>query len=517
MMVCDLKIKTKLTDVLGEEMFNVCLADPVKALAFSQLLSFAIADFDKTHNLDAVISNKLLEVRAELGEELCLWYAKNHQGLVDILTILNSHLKTSAEVKQIKETLHQLLAAIDANNYEAKITSLLSASQPKAETKQLLELIEKAQINQVRDLFRLSTLTLDERTNVPLFNFLKWLSEDKQASLRDGLHSLFKKHRDKEIIRKRAQGATLEETSTTSGLTHEGVRLIEKKFQNRFDDYIAKLKPHYILYAFGKNNCYISFAELKERLGDLATIFTYCLKVSNCPTAHWSDELNGFIIGDGKWYEQFKNYKKDLPEILACESVAELIADIIKKLALPLEFNATKSLVLADYNLSGKVYLKKRISLSRMYFAVLEKYYPNGIKLYDDSESIRFRNYVRSLFGDVYLPENNRAIDVRLTELTILCDRGKRILPSGIKIPRELLSKIHDAIIQLDRNVIMFMELFERFKNELLENSNITNKYFLQGVLRQNYSNEFDFTRYTLKKDPSLNSNHFQSPEKIPS
>jgi len=68
---------------------------------------------------------------------------------------------------------------------------------------------------------------------------------------------------------------------------------------------------------------------------------------------------------------------------------------------------------------------------------VLEKHYPDGIKLYDNSEAIRFRNYVRWLFGDVYLPENNRAIDVRLTNLTILCDRGKRILPSGIKIPIE--------------------------------------------------------------------------------
>ena len=135
-----------------------------------------------------------------------------------------------------------------------------------------------------------------------------------------------------------------------------------------------------------------------------------------------------------------------------------------------------------------------------MYYVVLEKYYPDGIKLYDDSEAIRFRNYVRGLFGDVDLPENNRAIDVRVTELTILCDKGKRILPNGIKIPIELLRKIHDAIIEFDRNEILFRELFERFKNELLENSNITNKYFLQGVLKQNYSYEFNFTRHTLKK-----------------
>ena len=241
-------------------------------------------------------------------------------------------------------------------------------------------------------------------------------------------------------------------------------------------------------------------------LGDLSDIFIYCLKKSNCSTAHWSDELKGFIIGDRKWYEQLKEYKEGLPEILDYESVDELLANIIDHLALPIAFDDTKKIVLVDYSLFGKVYLKKRISLSRMYYAVLEKYYPEGIKLYDASETIRFRNYVRGLFGDVYLPESNRAIDVRLTDLTILCDRGKRILPSGIKIPIELLRKIHAAILELDNNVIMFIELFERFRIELLENSNITNKYFLQGVLRQNYSNEFDFTRYTLKKELSCSS-----------
>jgi len=143
--------------------------------------------------------------------------------------------------------------------------------------------------------------------------------------------------------------------------------------------------------------------------------------------------------------------------------------------------------------------LKKRMNLSQMYCAVLEKYYPTGIKLYDKSEIIRFRNYVRELFGEVYLPKYNRAIEKRLTDLTILCDRGKRILPSGIKISIALLRKIHTAIIEFEGNEIMYIELFERFKNELLAN-NITNQYFLQGVLRQNYSNEFIFTRYSLRR-----------------
>jgi len=496
----DLKTKAQLIDVLGEEMFNVCLVSPDKATAFSCLFSFSIAEFDQANGIDSEISNKLLQIQEELGEELCIWYSKYHKRLGYLTAILSSYVDDYENARKIKEKLHQLIASIDSHNYEARVTPLISAYGMNDETFGLSELFKRAKVYYVRDLTRLLTLTIDEKDTARLIRFMKWLSEDKLASLINEFHNLFKKNRDEEIIRKRAKGATLENTSTDYRFTHEGIRLIEKKFKGRFDSFILRLMPHYILYAFSKNACYISIDDLHERLGDLSDIFTYCLKASTCPTAYWSEQLKGFIIGDRKWYNQLMVYKKGLPEILDCESVDDLITDIMDNLVLPIIFEDAKRFILVDYRLSGTVYLKRRMSLSRMYYAVLDKYYPDGIKLYNNSETIRFRNYVLRLFGDVYLPENNRAIDVRLTDLTILCDRGKRILPSGIKISIELLSKIHDAIIQFDKNEIMFIELFERFKDELLENSNITNKYFLQGVLKHNYSHEFNFTRYACKK-----------------
>lgn len=493
--------------ILGMEMMNVCLEHPDKAVAFSLLFSFSIAEFDKANGINSEISNRLLEIKELLGEDLCIWYSKNYKGLKCLISILKSYVDTYENAKKNKDEvneLNQLIKSLPCNNYEAKITPLISAFGAKDETSGLAELFERAKIFYVRDLLSIVTLTIDKKHILQIIRIVKWLSEDKKALLKAELHNLSKNDRDEEILRKRAKGATLEQTSEAYALTHEGVRQIEKKFQGRFDRYITGTMPHYILYAFSKNSGYISLNDITELLGSLSDIFIYSLKKSNCATAHWSVELNGFIIGDGKWYEQLIEFKKGLPEILDSGSVDELIANLIDNLSLPLSFDDARRLVLVEYILIGNIYLKKRVSLSRMYYAVLEKYYPDGIKLYDDSESIRFRNYVRELFGDVHLPENNRAIDVRLTELTILCDKGKRILPSGIKIPIELLRIIYEAIIEVDRNVISFQDLFQRFKNELLENSNITNKYFLQGVLRHNYSKEFDFTRYTLKKRVKL-------------
>jgi hypothetical protein len=499
-------LKAKIIDVLGEEMYNFCLENPGKATAFSWLLSFSIADFDKANGINSRISNIILQVKEELGEELCIWYVKNHQGLIDIQIILNTYVNSHENVKNNQERFNKLLETIDSNNYKARIVPLISAFEAQDETNRLLEFFERTKINNVYDLLRLSSFRIDEKDYVQLDKFINWLSEDKKAILRNELHNLSKRDRDEAIIRKRAKGASLVKTSKDYAITHEGIRQIEKRYQERFNRYVIRLMPHYILYAFSKNISYISVDDIIELLGDSADIFIYCLKKGKYSTAHWSNELNGFIIGDIKWYEQLKVHTQGLPKMLYSESLDELIVGICENLGLSITFEDTKRFVLVDYTLSGKVYLKKRMSLSQMYNAVLKKYYPEGINLYDDTEVIRFRNYVCELFGDVYIPERNRAIEVRLTEITILCDRGKRILPSGVEISTELLRKIHDEIVKSNRNEITFSALFERFKNELLKDSNITNKYFLQGVLKLNYSNEFNITRYTVKKDLSCSS-----------
>ncbi|PKM79179.1 MAG: hypothetical protein CVU88_07110, partial [Firmicutes bacterium HGW-Firmicutes-13] len=78
---------------------------------------------------------------------------------------------------------------------------------------------------------------------------------------------------------------------------------------------------------------------------------------------------------------------------------------------------------------------------------------------------------------------------------------GRYILPDQIRLDEEVLSNIHQFIIDSDRNVIMFGELFERFKAELLDKTSITNRFYLQGVLRYKYEKEFYFAKDLLIKD----------------
>lgn len=442
--------RAKIIAALGEEMYDACMGNPDKNIVLFRLLKLAVAEIEQAGGIDSEYLNRLIAVKNVLGEEFCIWCLKNYKGVSDLINILSPYAEAYEDMEKTRKKVNRLFDALDANNQDVILA--------------------------------------------------EWLDEGKKATLKNELIRLFKKDRDEGIIRKRAAGATLEETCMDYNISRERVRQIERKLQKRFDSYISRLNPHYILYAFSKNRGYLSVDAIKELFGDLADIFIYCLQKCNCSSAHWSDELKGFIVGDRVWYQKLKDYIEELPEMLEIEVVDDKIAEIINKITMPIAIEDVRRIVLSAYSLSGKVYLKRRLRLFRMYHAVLAKYYPDGIKLYDGFELRRFRGYVRELFGDVKLPANDRAIYSRLIAITVLCNRAKYILPGGINISEGLLQKINAAIIESDRDVIMIKELFERFKDELLEHSNITNRYFLQGALKQNYSAEFYFTRDALYK-----------------
>ena len=499
-MVFDLDTVTLLIDVLGDEMVKFCLENPEKAIAFAWLFSFSIAEFDQKYNIKSGVSKLLLSAQEAIGEDLCVWCANNFQELPKITAALDSCRKSSDRLKKSRGDLKQLLQAVNPYNSKAKISSLIKAFSP-AGGENLIRLFRGAEIEYLSKINRLNSQRLDEEDLPDLRQFLRWLREDRAALMIREFQNLFGKSRYREIIRGRIEGATLQQMSLGLGISRQRVRQLEQKILSRFNNYVAGFSPHYVLSAFSENSDCVTADDICQFFGDLTDIFIFCLQENNCPSARWHSELQSFIIGGGDWYERLIERRQQLPEQIGLETVNPLLAELTSDLELPITFITARKILLSHHKLYGKVYLRRKMSLAAMYSLVLKKYYPNGIKLYNEAEAHRFRHYVHKLFGNVYLPENNRAIAVRLADLTILCDKGKRILPDCVVIPRELLAKIHDAILQSEQPEIMFKDLFEQFKNELLSNTNISNRYFLQGLLRYSYAREFTFTRYTVRKN----------------
>jgi len=153
------------------------------------------------------------------------------------------------------------------------------------------------------------------------------------------------------------------------------------------------------------------------------------------------------------------------------------------------------------YKLSGSIYYSGRLTLEDKYKYILRNYYPDGIKLYTEQETGRFRSYIETLFGDVRIPENNRAIDGRIAAISVLCDKGRYIHPSYIVVDQSLLERIFNYIRKSDKMSFSFAELFGIFEDDLRQSSNISNQFFLQGVLGHYCRESLFFRKDTVSKE----------------
>ena len=116
-----------------------------------------------------------------------------------------------------------------------------------------------------------------------------------------------------------------------------------------------------------------------------------------------------------------------------------------------------------------------------------------------------FRYVAAEEYGCKNLPEKNRAISARLSDIGILCGRGKYRPKKKSYISKNLADKIYRYIVDSPSVIFMTNTLFNVFEDELLE-FGIDNKYYLQGVLRELYDSEFVFRRDYISKNESVTS-----------
>ncbi len=437
-----------------------------------------------------------------LGEEMFSWCLENHEGVIDLISILQSYSKEYLRVQKVRAELNQLFSAIDVSNHDAKIPPLVLAFKSNEENQGLLQLLEEHRVSYVKQLKNLCSIDTYPTEVTDLTDFMKWLSKDIKNLILKELPTIFKKDREKEVLIKRIEGYTLEEIGNEFNITRERVRQIELKVLRQFERYLSKFSPHYICYAFSENFGFLSADDIKKLMGDLSNIIVYCLRQSDVPEIKWLEKLDGFAVGDGAWYNQISKYIELLPDVFEASELGSYVQKALESLSTDVNYNLIEKVILSDCTLTGNIFSTKKINKANAYLKILEKYYPYGIKLFDDFEMMRFRDYSKILFGDdIDLPDNDRAICARIAALTVLCDRGKYILPSRIRYDQKTFDQIYDFIIGSERNVIMFAELFERFKTELLEKTSVNNRFYLQGVIKYKYPNDFLYTKDTLIKD----------------
>lgn len=149
---------------------------------------------------------------------------------------------------------------------------------------------------------------------------------------------------------------------------------------------------------------------------------------------------------------------------------------------------------MVSYKKYGKWFIRGNVNLARLYKIIMKKYYPDGLHIYSEQNLNEFKMHLYNEFGDVTIPENDRAIYIRIADGCILRDRGTYIPPECAKISSKLLNDIAEYIDNAGE-ITYVSDLFQIFKNRLLKESNIDNHYYLYGVLQYHFKYRFEFMR----------------------
>lgn len=312
-----------------------------------------------------------------------------------------------------------------------------------------------------------------------------------------------KNDREFQIYIMRSEGFSLQEIADENSCTRERVRQIESKFDKKVSPIISSIIENY----FRENSInYISTNEVLDFFDDddLDKVIMYNLKRSDnyeflsfaeiflkksSQTQNTTAKLYQLakdFVGEGiNLFDELDN----LDDMLSNAGYNYIDADAF--LNLLEECNAQ---FYGDYVLFGKK------SYSFLCYKIVEEYFPNGINLYLESDIDRLRNLVHQKFGDVKLPDNDRAIATALSRYLIISGRGVANSINHIHFEYDTIQRIKDYIDDNPLNTLYFREIFNEFEGLLAITTSIDNYHCLHGVLQYCYPKDYTFSRDTLSK-----------------
>lgn len=330
--------------------------------------------------------------------------------------------------------------------------------------------------------------------------FVNWMAYDLQIEFEDFLEGVFsrKSSNTERVIELRAKKMTLQQIGDELGITRERVRQIEKKIVDPFCRWqrIKKFLPR--LSADFDGETILEATDFQDIFGNRTEVLLYLLQCADDEFFSYDRDTDTVIIVDDDITDFARDFVEKMPDELELSDVDGYRNAALNEHDIPVDIFDRE--VSSQYNLSGSHYHRNKLSLEKMYQIVLKRYYPSGMNIHDDAELDRFRSLLVNEFGEVSLPQKNRSISAAIGRCCILCGRGKYRVKDNEKIPHELMSRIHDYIMTSERSLFFMNEIFLEFENELKE-AGIDNRFFLQGVLREEYDNELFFRRDYVSKD----------------
>lgn len=465
--------------------------------------SIVLGDFSFADKLDlSDEENKILcqfkEAFNVLGDEFAFDCVVSPDKVFPIISMLNffqNKMRRHYEIRRLLENLPEKRKRNKALPYIFAFTS------SDAE-RRILQGLCRSENTTIMEM--VITANLENNTYYLLFKrFLEWCSFDLHAEISGLFKKLYKTERNRLVIEGRSSKRTLEQIGIELGVTRERIRQIEVKVKKKFAHCCSQIRIISKISAERNGDQVLTPLEIEEYCGEYAQELIFLLRSYESTNYTYDQQLDIFVIGNESIQDQVNQYVETLPNIIRVDKFSQILKTASEDTDIPSEM--FEKAFLNSYRLTGNLYHRYRLSLASIYEKILEKYYPEGLKIYDPDEIEKFRQHTIMEYGNIELPQNDRALAARIASICILCGKGIYKLKQKKYMPKDLADRIYKYIVDGDSPIFLTNTLYSVFEEELIK-VGITNKYYLQGVLRELFSEEFIFRRDYISKDANVTS-----------
>lgn len=433
-----------------------------------------------------------------IGEKAAWDCVYNAEKITPIVHALYCFTQRARQLEQF----NALLNKIPAERLTKRAHGYINAFTLKNEERSALYSLCKTENDTILSILTNGDLA-DPSTVMLLKKFLAWCSFDLNSEINALFEKLYVNYRMPIVIKGRAEKQTLEQIGHRLNVTRERVRQIEAKIKRNFQRLHSRIRIISKISAERNGDTVITPAEIEMYCGEHSTELVFLLQSYTGTNYIYDKQLGIFVLGGDSLPEQVQSYIEQLPDIINVNKMEGILTEAEETHDIPSEM--LEKAIIDSYRLTGDVYHRVRLSLGSVYKIVVEQYYPNGIRVYNPEELRKFREIIQKDFGDIGLPENDRALSVRIAETCILCGRGRYGAKKESYISKDLANRIKNYIIKSDSPIMLTNTIYHVFEKELVA-AGIDNKYYLQGVLHELFDEKFFFHRDYVSKDPNVTS-----------
>lgn len=431
------------------------------------------------------------------GELVQSIYSDNHE-IINIVRMLQTFCASIENNRECRE----VTKIMNVNLLNKQVSLIIKTYTDNEEYKKYLTSL--MQEDETLEMYVTSNY-INAKDNVIFRNFIKWCQYNLRLETQKFFDELLTTERKRTVLFARSEGKALQfiAESFKEPVTRERVRQIEQKLFANVEKWIKRTKILNRIFLELDEDTILSADEIATYIGEYGYVLVYVLKNIDMDDILYDKQLDMFVLENLSLPEKVQSYVESLPDILTQKEYQEIF-DAIGDTGYPEKM--VEATINDNYKKTGETYHRSRLSLTNMYYDVMQRFYPSGMHIYDPEEIAKFKELVFKEYGINIFDKSDHAIGSVLARIGILCNRGVyKARENKNYISKHLAAQIYEYIEKSSSPIFMTNTLFSLFEEELLK-ENVDNKYYLQGILRDLYDKNWYFKRDYISKDQSCTS-----------